>query len=171
MRPDDHVDAAPASGPPAQPRLDARGYARFFWRQLTSMRTAIVLLLLLAVAAVPGSLVPQRSSDPNGVIQYKQQYPELFPVLDSLSLFDTFSSPWFSAIYLLLFVSLVGCILPRTKHHFDALRARPPRTPARLERLVGFRRVAVQVDPESAVESARSVLRGQGYRVERYDGK
>ncbi|MAT18384.1 MAG: cytochrome C biogenesis protein [Leifsonia sp.] len=170
MRPDDHVDAAPASGPPAQPRLDARGYARFFWRQLTSMRTAIVLLLLLAVAAVPGSLVPQRSSDPNGVIQYKQQYPELFPVLDSLSLFDTFSSPWFSAIYLLLFVSLVGCILPRTKHHFDALRARPPRTPARLERLVGFRRVAVQVDPESAVESARSVLRGQGYRVERYDG-
>ena len=59
-------------------------------------------------------------------------------MLDALGLFSTFSTPWFSAIYLLLFISLVGCIIPRTKHHFDALRARPPKTPARLERLVGF---------------------------------
>ncbi|QNO38958.1 cytochrome c biogenesis protein ResB [Protaetiibacter sp. SSC-01] len=132
------------------------------------MRTALVLLLLLALAAVPGSLVPQRSSDPNGVIQYERENPEAFQVLDALGVFSTFSSPWFSAIYLLLFVSLVGCILPRTKHHIDALRARPPKTPARLARLVGYTERTAQTDAETAVAEARRVLRGAGYRVERY---
>ena len=111
------------------------GWLRWGWRQLTSMRTALVLLLLLAIAAVPGSIVPQRSADPNGVTQYFADNPDLAPVLDNLQLFDVYTSPWFSAIYILLFVSLIGCVIPRTKHHWKALRARPPRTPARLERL------------------------------------
>ena len=34
---------------------------RTAWRRLTSMRTALILLFLLAVAAVPGSLLPQLS--------------------------------------------------------------------------------------------------------------
>lgn len=34
------------------------GMLRWAWTQLTSMRTALFLLLLLAVAAVPGSLFP-----------------------------------------------------------------------------------------------------------------
>jgi cytochrome c biogenesis protein len=168
LRPDDHIDAEPPPGGVAQPKLGVVGYLRFFWRQLTSMRTALVLLLLLALAAVPGSLVPQRSSDPNGVIQYQRDNPDTFELLDKLGVFSTFSSPWFSAIYLLLFVSLVGCILPRTKHHLDAMRARPPKTPARLARLVGFTEQTAATDAETAVEEARAVLRGAGYRVERY---
>ena len=62
------------------------------------MRTAIVLLLLLAVAAVPGSMWPQRSSDPNGVIQFFANNPQLAPVLDRIQLFDVYTSVWFSAI-------------------------------------------------------------------------
>ena len=83
-RPNDHMDA-PAPAPQSkvqQPRLTLAGYARFFWRQLTSMRTALFLLLLLAVAAIPGSLVPQITSDPNGVIAYRTNYPDTAAVLD-----------------------------------------------------------------------------------------
>jgi cytochrome c biogenesis protein len=164
-RPEGHVDA-PA--PVQQPRLGPLGWLRFLWRQLTSMRTALLLLLLLAVAAIPGSLVPQRTSDPNGVIQFQQQNPQGFKILDALGVFSTFASPWFSAIYLLLFVSLVGCIIPRTKHHLQALLAKPPRTPMRLERLVGFREATTSADAATAVEEGRRVLRRLGYRVERY---
>jgi cytochrome c biogenesis protein len=168
-RPSDHIDAPVDEEHLAEnPRLGVVGWLRFLWRTLTSMRTALVLLLLLALAAVPGSLVPQRSSDPNGVLQYAARDPEGFKVLDALGLFSTFTTPWFSAIYLLLFLSLIGCIIPRTKHHFDALRARPPKTPARLSRLVGFTSVDTTVDAETAVVSARQVLKNQGYRVERY---
>ena len=35
--------------------------------------------------------------------------------------FDVYSSVWFSAIYILLFISLVGCVIPRTTHHIRAL--------------------------------------------------
>ncbi len=173
LRPSDHVDGTPvddsANGGVTQPRLNVLGYLRFFWRQLTSMRTALILLLLLALGAVPGSLVPQRSSDPNGVVAYQVNNPDTFKILDSLGLFSTFTSPWFSAIYLLLFVSLVGCIIPRLKHHLDALRAKPPKTPARLERLVGFSSITTTTDAATAIAEARSLLKRQGYRVADYD--
>ena len=95
-RPSDHFDSpAPAI---SQPKLGFVGYLRFFWRQLTSMRTALFLLLLLAFAAIPGSLVPQQTSDPNGVVQFKSDNPDLYPILDSLQVFNTYSSVWFSAI-------------------------------------------------------------------------
>jgi cytochrome c biogenesis protein len=169
LRPSDHIDSVETvDDSVTQPKLGPLGYVRFFWRQLTSMRTALVLLLLLALAAVPGSLVPQRSSDPNGVVAYQTQNPQTFKVLDALGLFSTFTSPWFSAIYLLLFISLVGCIIPRLKHHLDALRAKPPKTPARLERLVGYRSTTTTTDAEAAIADARLLLRRQGYRVARY---
>ncbi|MCY7299468.1 MAG: cytochrome c biogenesis protein ResB, partial [Ilumatobacteraceae bacterium] len=79
-----------------QPTLGVVGYLQFFWRQLTSMRTALFLLLLLAVAAIPGSLVPQVSSDPNGVIQYRRNSPDVAAVLDALQVFTTYTSVWFS---------------------------------------------------------------------------
>ena len=178
-RPDDYVDAesartdrpgADGGGVGSGPALGPVGWLRWFWRQLTSMRTALFLLLLLAVAAIPGSLVPQRTSDPNGVVQYEIDNPELFPVLDALQVFDTYSSVWFSSIYLLLFVSLIGCVVPRTRHHLAALRSKPPRTPARLSRMAGFttRNVPAGAGNESipdALERARALLKKSGYRT------
>ncbi len=169
-RPSDHVDSVD-DDTLTQPRLGPLGYVRYFWRQLTSMRTALFLLMLLALAAIPGSLVPQRTADPNGVIQYKTEHPDLYPIWDKLGLFNTYSSPWFSAVYLLLFVSLIGCIIPRAHHHWKALRARPPKTPARLNRLAGYRTVTIPgatADADQAVESARTQLRRAGYRTARY---
>ncbi|MFY9714620.1 MAG: cytochrome c biogenesis protein ResB [Microbacterium sp.] len=171
LRPSDHVDGDDSI---TQPRLGLVGWVRWGWRQLTSMRTALVLLLVLAIAAIPGSIFPQRMADPNGVTQWERNNPDLFPVLDALKLFDVYLSPWFSAIYLLLFTSLVGCVIPRIKHHAKALRARPPRTPARLQRLEDFR--SVQRDAPDAdaaasasIDIATKQLKALGYRVERYD--
>ncbi|KZX20720.1 cytochrome c biogenesis protein ResB [Rathayibacter tanaceti] len=167
FRPADHYDS---DGTVTQPSLGVAGWLRWMWRQLTSMRTALFLLLLLAIAAVPGSLVPQRSSDPNGVTQYFVDNPDLAPLLDKVQAFDTYTSAWFSSIYLLLFISLIGCIIPRTRHHFQAMRSRPPRTPARLQRLAGYTvREVDGASEEEAVASAHAVLRRAGYRVERYD--
>ncbi len=173
LRPSDHVDGDDSI---AQPRLGFVGWLRWGWRQLTSMRTALILLLVLAIAAIPGSIFPQRMADPNGVTQWERNNPDLFPVLDSLKLFDVYLSPWFSAIYLLLFASLVGCVIPRIRHHAKALRARPPRTPARLKRLADFRaveRASTDAPAEAAasIDIAQKQLKALGYRVERYDDK
>jgi cytochrome c biogenesis protein len=173
LRPSDHIDGDDTI---AQPKLGVVGWLRWGWRQLTSMRTALILLLVLAIAAIPGSIFPQRMADPNGVTQWQRDNPDLFPVLDALKMFDVYLSPWFSAIYLLLFTSLVGCVIPRIKHHAKALRARPPRTPARLRRLADFRQVErgstdAAADAAASIDIAQKQLRALGYRVERYDDK
>ncbi|MCX6439878.1 MAG: cytochrome c biogenesis protein ResB [Actinobacteria bacterium] len=117
------------------PELGSIGLLRFAWRQLTSMRTALILLMLLGVAAIPGSLIPQRTQDPMAVTAYFKSSPSVAKWLDQLSLFDVYGSPWFSAIYILLFISLIGCVLPRTVEHFHAARALPPATPKNLNRM------------------------------------
>ena len=172
LRPNDHADVAPSVVSPA---LGVIGWLRWCWRQLTSMRTAMVLLLFLAIAAVPGSLFPQSTADPNGVIAWERNNPETFPIAQAMGLFDVYASPWFSAIYLLLFISLIGCVIPRAKHHWKALRTQPPRTPARLARLderieVAFAPTGGADDAEHAVELAQQQLKKAGYRVQRYDG-
>jgi cytochrome c biogenesis protein len=166
LRPSDHQAAEPQSNL----TLGGSGWVRFVWRQLTSMRTALFLLLLLALAAIPGSLVPQRSSDPNGVLRYREDDSELYQLLDSFQLFDTYTSVWFSAIYLLLFISLVGCIVPRTSHHLRALKTPPPRTPENLSRLESHQvhTLPTSLSAEEFVTRAERVLKQAGYRTKRY---
>ncbi|NMR32398.1 cytochrome c biogenesis protein ResB [Crystallibacter degradans] len=154
----------------ALPRLGPAGMLRWAWRQLTSMKTALQLLLLLAVAAVPGSLFPQRPANPAVVTQYIQDNPGTGPWLDRFQLFDVYSSVWFSAIYLLLFISLIGCVIPRAVQHWKALRSQPPRTPRRLSRLPEYGTMTVAagtaLTPDRAIEDAARILRQRGYRVQ-----
>jgi len=145
-------------------------FLRYCWRQLTSMRTALFLLMLLAVAAVPGSTFPQENNDPSGVAQWEIDHPTAYPWVDRLQGFHVYSSVWFSAIYLLLFISLIGCVLPRVGVHWKSLRSRPPRTPARLNRLPEHREATVSVSPQEVLDAAHTVLRKRRFRSERRDG-
>ncbi|MEO7193754.1 MAG: cytochrome c biogenesis protein ResB [Pseudonocardiaceae bacterium] len=130
------------------------------WRGLTSMRTALVLLFLLALAALPGALLPQYSLNPQRVRTYQAQHPTLAPVLGRLDAFDVFASPWFAAIYLLLFVSLVGCVVPRSLEYARQLRRAPVATPRNLGRLPHHARAESDTDPEEILAAARRRLRG-----------
>ncbi|TAP41081.1 cytochrome c biogenesis protein ResB [Arthrobacter sp. S39] len=161
---------AAAKAEAALPVLGPVGMLRWAWTQLTSMRTALFLLLLLAVAAVPGSLFPQRPANPSIVTQYIKDNPDYGKLLDTLQLYDVYSSAWFSAIYILLFISLIGCVVPRAIAHYKAMRSQPPRTPKRLSRLPEYGTMVVPADaglPASdAIRSAAGLLRKRGYRVE-----
>ena len=150
---------------PTPPALGWRGMLRWTWRQLTSMRVALMLLMLLAVAAVPGSVLPQRSQDPAAVLEYLGDNPTLGEWLDRFGFFEVYSSAWFSAIYLLLFVSLVGCIVPRTLSHARALRNRPPKTPVRFGRFPATASATTTASPDAVVEAAATHLRGRFRRL------
>jgi len=130
------------------------------WRSLTSMRTALVLLFLLALAAIPGALIPQRSLNAQKVTQYIAARPTLGPWMDKAQLFDVFSSSWFTAIYALLFTSLVGCLTPRLVEHAKALRAQPVTAPRNLGRLPHHHRAIVNTPPEEFAGPARATLKG-----------
>jgi cytochrome c biogenesis protein len=152
------------------PALSPKELGLWTWRQLTSMRTALLLLLLLALAAVPGSVVPQSNIEAVRVAQWKEDHPDLAPIYERLGLFSVYDSPWFSAIYILLMVSLVGCILPRTAVYWKALRTPPPHTPRNLGRLPAYLSVKTDDAPEVVLERARRALRKRRYRVRSEDG-
>ncbi|MQY13440.1 Cytochrome c biogenesis protein Ccs1 [Streptomyces sp. RB5] len=140
-------------------------WARWFWRQLTSMRVALILLFLLSLGAVPGSLIPQNSVDESKVQLFKDEHGALAGVYDKLQLFDVYSSVWFSAIYLLLFISLAGCIIPRTWQFVGQLRARAPKAPSRLNRLPAYTTWRTDAEPEAVLEASRTVLRRRRFRA------
>ncbi len=164
-------DAGLSTAPvPVQPASAGRRPApaaalRRAWRQLTSMRTALLLLFLLALAAVPGSLLPQRGLNPIKVTRYLASHRTLGPLFDRFGLFDVFAAPWFAAVYLLLVISLAGCLVPRIRLHLAALRAAPPPAPRNLGRLPVSTRWTSAAEPAEAVAAAQSRLGSARWRV------
>ncbi len=130
--------------------LNALEALRFAWRQLTSMRTALILLLLLALAAVPGSLIPQDGSTRSRRGSGRRRTRRSHPIYEKLGLFNVYGSPWFAAIYILLVVSLVGCIVPRTLVYARGMRAQPPRAPRHLTACPPTRRTSPARRPTSS---------------------
>ncbi len=155
--------------PVRQPSLGFVGGLRWMWRQLTSMRTALILLFLLALAAVPGSVFPQRGVAPLRVQEYLQDNPTLGEWLDRFRLFDVYAAPWFAAIYLLLMVSLAGCILPRCLQYARNLRAVPPAAPRNLARMPEHRVFTVDTEPAEVLSDASSLLRRSRFRLRPYE--
>ena len=159
------TDTTPRADPKAgekrrkNPLLRLLALTRNTWRTLTSMGTALVLLFLLALGAVPGALVPQRSLNAGKVDEYLAQHPTLGPWLDRFQFFDVFSSFWFTAIYVLLFISLVGCLTPRIIEHARSLRATPVPAPRNLSRLPKHHEATLAGDPAVLAEQMSKQLR------------
>ena len=105
------MDTRPDESDVTQPTLGPVGMLRWAWRQLTSMRTAL---------------------------------------------------------FLLLFVSLVGCVVPRSKIHWRAMRAQPPRAPDRLERLPEHGQIEVEGAPEDMLRVARAILQAKHFGMRRW---
>ncbi|WP_405529734.1 cytochrome c biogenesis protein ResB [Streptomyces avidinii] len=162
------LSTAPLEDSPGGPAvgIGVIGWARWFWRQLTSMRVALILLFLLSLGAIPGSLVPQNNVDALKVAGWKRDNPSWVSVAEKLQLFDVYSSVWFSAIYLLLFISLIGCIVPRSWQFVGQLRGRPPGAPRRLDRLPAHTTWRTEKTPDEVLSYARTVLRAGRFRTE-----
>jgi cytochrome c biogenesis protein len=165
-------EASALSTAPSEEKLNVAsmsltGWARWFWRQLTSMRVALILLFLLSLAAVPGSVIPQTAVDSVKVEEFRQKHDVLAPVYEKLQLFDVYTSVWFSAIYILLFVSLAGCIVPRTWQFVGQLRSRPPRAPRRLDRMPVHATWQTAATPDEVLDAAKELLGKRRFRVQR----
>jgi cytochrome c biogenesis protein len=162
------MSTALSTRPPEDDRrpgeLGFRELLRWVWRQVTSMRTALILLLLLALAAIPGSIIPQEGVDSLKTSNWQADHPKLTPVYERLGLFSVYDSPWFSAIYILLMVSLVGCIVPRTFHYWRGMRAKPPTAPRNLTRMPDHATYTTADAPEAVLERAQATLKRRRYR-------
>lgn len=165
------LSTAPLEDAPGGPvGIGVLGWARWFWRQLTSMRVALLLLFLLSLASIPGSLVPQNQVDLMKVAAWKKEHATWVTLAERLQLFDVYSSVWFSAIYLLLFISLIGCILPRTWQFVGQLTGRPPAAPRRLDRMPAYTTWRTDRSPDEVLSRGRDLLGRRRFRTEAGEG-
>ncbi|GAB2827704.1 cytochrome c biogenesis protein ResB [Actinoallomurus bryophytorum] len=168
------TDAPEAQTSPQAPKerpegIGLVGWLRWGWRQLTSMRTALVLLFMLALGTVPGSFLPQRPIAPEKVSTFFDAHKTIAPWLDRMSLFNVFAAPWFAAIYILLFISLAGCVLPRSWQHFEHIRSRPPQAPRHLGRLPQTASYETDAAPGEVLAEAAKVLGDRRFRTDVHD--
>ena len=84
--------------PPDGHRSSLSRSVAIVWRTLRSMRTAIILLLMLAAAAVVGSLIPQIPNSPERVAAYQLDHPFWGTFFSAAGFFDVFGSWWFGLI-------------------------------------------------------------------------
>ena len=153
------------SGPVASTPSSLRKSVALVWRTLRSMRTAIVLLLMLAAGAVVGSLIPQIPNSPQRVAAYQVDHPLWAKLWQAAGFFDVFGSWWFALITTLLFVSLVACLIPRSRAMIRAARAKPIHA-RELDAFPAFAERRVALEPEAAAAKAATMLRRKHYRVE-----
>ena len=158
---------------PEAPRLGFRGWLRWIWRQITSMRVALILLLLLALGAIPGSILPQAPREAVKAAQFVQGNGWWGQFLERAGFLDVYGSAWFTAIYVLLFASLIGCIIPRCVAHYRDMRAPVTPAPSRLDRYEPHASGETSDEPGEAVGRVAKALRPNpgfwgtftGYRV------
>ena len=157
------------------------------WRLLTSVRFAVIQIIVIAVAGVFGTLLPQMPAsavqDPSQYAQQIQmihtQYaglvalgipigPALVDVFDRLGLLHVFSVWWFTTLLALLAVSIVVCTLDRTPRLWRQVREVRVGQPAGFfdPRLANRAEVAGELDADAVV----SVLRRQRFVVRRGEG-
>ncbi len=131
-----------------------------------SIRTGIVLLILLGLAAAAGTLVLQRPlTDPE---QLGRAYaPETLRWLDALGLTDVFHSWWFAGLLTLLSVNIVLASVERLPTAWRYV-SRPYRRPEphflaglRLQKEIPIR------SEDSSMEAAAQVFRQMGLKPQR----
>ncbi|MFY7842115.1 MAG: cytochrome c biogenesis protein ResB [Actinomycetes bacterium] len=146
------------------PPMNFVGFLRWNWRQLTSMNTALLLLVLVALAAIPGSILPQRTASILKVNNWKTENPRFAEIFDALGLFDVYGSFWFSAIYILLMISLIGCVIPRLNVYWKSFNEKPPKPPKEIDRFAGFQKLKINKSNFNEIES---IIKKLGWRVNR----
>jgi cytochrome c biogenesis protein len=162
------AEAAPPAAPPP-PRLTPWRVAKEAWRRLRTMRTALILLFVLAAGASVGSLIPQRPINELRVQEWMRDHSSWVPLAERFGLFDVYGSWWFMAIYVLLLVSVVGCIVPRYRALFRQIRSRP-RTAGPLDGFPQYQANLVEAPPDAVLADAERVLRRGRFRLVRRDG-
>lgn len=141
-----------------------------FYRWLRSMRTAMIMLLLLATASIVGTLLPQIGQQPANVAGFITKYPTLGPLLDRLQFFNLYGSWWFQLLVVFLLASLISCILPRTKAIFKRMTAPPQKSnEASIRRLSNHVEINTSLDKEAALQATAAVLKRRGFKAKKLE--
>jgi cytochrome c biogenesis protein len=145
------------------------------WRWLARMRTALYLLLALAVLSIIATAVPQEPNVPSTVAAWRAGASgpgvAISSVLEAVGAFDVYGSAVFLAVLLALYISLTACLIPRIKAWVRLVRRSQPPIVQHLGVQDERANFATDRSPEQVREAAVGVLSQRRWRVRHHDGE
>ncbi len=134
------------------------------WKFFSSVKLAIVLIILLTLSSILGTLIPQG----RGPDEYAARYGSLAGLLQGLRLTRLYQSPWFLALSLLLAANTIVCTISRFGPKWRRAFRPVPETDAKA---VSSMRVSARLRMPAPLASARDrVARALEARRYRLDG-
>jgi cytochrome c biogenesis protein len=143
---------------------NAKNVPNAVWRFFRSVKLTIVLLILLAVASIIGTVIPQISQRESAEFA-RGLSPEVFRFFGALDLFDMYHAPWFRLLMGCLALNLVVCSVDRFPGTWKVFRTAPrPDRNRPFEDLLPEQAFSVAVPIEEASERIQGFLQGR-YRT------
>ena len=135
------------------------------WSFFTSVKLAIVLLILISIASILGTLIPQQGAAGPMIGRLS---PGVADVMRSLQLFDIFHSAWFMILMALLAANLIVCSLDRFPTAWRRFRKKPePDRDELFEKTPPDRTLLVDAPPAAAAGSLENLLKKRHMAVSR----
>jgi cytochrome c biogenesis protein len=145
--------------------ISLRTASRKTWQTLSSIKTGVVLIILVVIFSAAGTVILQRPmTDPDDM--QRAYSPAMLRFLDATGLTDVFHTRWFVALMILVSLSIIAASVQRFPNAWRYF-ARPYKSPDE-----GFRRVLpVQAQipithEEQALSAAERALRHMGMKSE-----
>ncbi len=141
----------------------SHSFGKALFELLSSMRFAISLLSILAIASIVGTVLKQAEPYNNYIIQFG---PFWFQVFQKLGLYDVYHAGWFLLILTFLVVSTSVCIWRNAPNFAREMKSfREHVSEASLAAFKHKHEAAPPLAPEALATKAQAYLEGQGYQV------
>ncbi len=138
-------------------------FGKSVFELMSSMRFAISLLSILAVASIIGTVLKQAEPYNNYLIQLG---PFWFQVYEKLGLYDVYHTAWFLVILTFLVASTSVCIIRNAPNFAREMKSfREHISEQSLNAFKHQHEASTTHAPEALAASAQRYLEGQGYKV------
>jgi cytochrome c biogenesis protein len=139
---------------------------RNIWQTLSSIKTGVVLIILVVIFSAAGTVILQRPmTDPDDV--QRAYSPAMLRFLDVTGLTDVFHTRWFIGLMILVSCSIIAASVQRFPNAWRFF-ARPYKSPDESFRRVLPTQAQIPVaDEEQALSAAERAFRHMGLKAER----
>lgn len=137
-------------------------FAEKIWKFFSSVKLAVVLLIILAIVSVIGTVIAQNEAPERYLREYSQATVRIF---DMLGFFDMYHTWWFVLLLFLFTANLTVCTLDRFPHTWKLVTA--PLKPIDDDSLkaVPFKKEMIfSAGANKAEERTAAALKARGYR-------
>jgi cytochrome c biogenesis protein len=146
--------------------LQLRSGARQLWQTLCSIKTGVILLIIVVLVSAAGTLILQRPmTDPE---EMQRAYsPQMLRILDAVGLTDVFHSWWFVLLLVLVSASIVAASLQRFPNSWRFFSRPYKRPDESFRRALGTQAQFSIPNPEIGLAASENAFRKMGFKPER----